>query len=116
MSTPNPKVSKLQELIKVVDHFRTLDAEYPSQLIALVLQVATSPGQTMSTLAERTGMSVPSVSRNVERSGKRWGMNRQGEDLLEAEENPENRREKLVKLSPKGERFIQTLLSLTESR
>ncbi len=108
------KIAKMEELLAVIDHFRTIDPEYPAQIMSLILHVAKAPGLTMSALAERVGTSLSSVSRIVERLGARWGMTRAGDDLVSVEENPANRREKLVSLSAKGERFVQTLLTLTE--
>jgi DNA-binding MarR family transcriptional regulator len=111
MDNHGDKIRRLITLNKVLDHFRTVHDEFPPQLMQLVNEIAIAPNSTMTRLTQRTNMSLPQISRHVERLGRRWG-GRAGHELAYAVENPENRREKLVKLSPKGERFVQTLVEL----
>lgn len=113
LQTPVSKLSRLATFHRVIDHFRMMHNEFPPQLMQLLVQIALNPNSTMSRLAERTSMGLPQVSRHVERLGARWN-GEKGHELAFAVENPENRREKLVKLTPKGERFVQTLLELLE--
>lgn len=57
-------------------------------------QLRASDGMTVTELSERTHLSLPATSHLVERLVKRG--------LVQREENPENRREKVLKLSASG--------------
>lgn len=107
------KLSKLEGLGRAIDHFRTLDPEFPPQIMKTFLEIARAPGSTMSQLTDRVGTTLASISRIVERLSPRWGK-RQGEGLVEFHENPDDRRQKIVTLTPKGERFLATLIELLD--
>jgi DNA-binding MarR family transcriptional regulator len=102
----NPNV-KLMSLYQAIELYRALDPDCPIQVISLFLLIATSPGRTISSYAQQTGMSLASVSRAAARLSS-YGIGDKGKfDFVRYEENPENRREKYLFLTSKGERFIQ---------
>jgi DNA-binding MarR family transcriptional regulator len=109
-----PQINKVHALIRAIDCFRRIDPEFPPQLVNLFLHAALAPDRPMSDLAERADVSLPSVSRHVERLGKVWSPGRAGHDLLEWRENPSNRRQKLVRLTANGERFLADLLKVLD--
>ena len=110
---PTLKV-KLNQLLSCLEVFRQVDQEMPSQRIVLFLLVASRPGMRMSDVAKKLGLSSSAVSRNLSELSK-WGIgiNKPGVDLLYAEENPQDRREKMIYLTPKGERLVETLNKLS---
>lgn len=71
-----------------------------SELNAL-LEIKEQPDLSVSTIAERTKLSLAAASQLVERLVKRGFVLRQ--------ENPENRRQKHVRLSKEGQKFIESL-------
>ena len=70
----------------------------------------------MAEIAEELGLSQSTVSRNVAYLGD-WNRHREkGHQLVEAFEDPSERRRKLVRLTPKGKRFVTSLANIvTES-
>lgn len=104
-------VATMQTFCKAIDLFRMIHDEFPPQLMQLLLTVAMNPNATMTTIGEKSNLTLSQVSRHVERLGHRWGREA-GHDLVETVENPDDRRQKLVKLTHKGEKFVQTLIGL----
>ena len=96
--------------MKVIERFRELDAEMQAQSIAVLLKVAKHPVPIkMGEIAAELGLSQSTVSRNVAYLGD-WNRHKKdGFKLLEAFEDPMERRRKLVRLTPKGARFIKSL-------
>lgn len=68
-----------------------------SQMTALH-ELRARGGMTVTQLSERTRLSLPAASHLVERLVQRG--------LAEREENPENRREKVVRLTPAGQEMV----------
>ena len=104
-------------LLNVVERFREVDAEMQAQSMAILLKVAKhSLPLKMAEIAEELGLSQSTVSRNVAYLGD-WNRHREkGHQLVEAYEDPSERRRKLVRLTPKGKRFVTSLANIvTES-
>ena len=89
---------------------RELDQEIQAQTIAVFLVVAKSPLPIkMQDIGKELGLAQSSVSRNVAYLGD-WSRHKEkGHGLIEAYEDPMERRRKLVKLTKKGERFATSL-------
>ena len=89
---------------------RELDQEIQAQTIAVFLVVAKSPLPIkMQDIGKELGLAQSSVSRNVAYLGD-WSRHKvKGHGLIEAYEDPMERRRKLVKLTKKGERFATSL-------
>lgn len=101
--------------LKMLEEFRKLDSDMPLQTAATFLSVANEEGITMKSLGERLGISQSSCSRNVAALSKHHRLNKPGHDLVYATEDPEERRRKIVKLTPKGKRVAETLLEILEA-
>ena len=97
-------------LLKVVERFREIDGEMQAQAIAVLLKVAKTPlPLKMAEIAEELGLSQSTISRNVAYLGD-WNRRKEaGHKLLEAYEDPAERRRKLVRLTAKGKRFVKSL-------
>ena len=112
LSTPhNPPLTNLGTLFRQVETFRTIDPEIQAQAISTLLVVALADPEpiTMRDIGIKTGTAQSSVSRNVAMLGKIHRKGQSGHGLVDSYEDPMNRRVKLVKLTPKGTRFIHTL-------
>ena len=97
-------------LLKVVERFREIDGEMQAQAIAVLLKVAKNPlPLKMAEIAEELGLSQSTISRNVAYLGD-WNRRKEaGHKLVEAYEDPAERRRKLVRLTAKGKRFVKSL-------
>ena len=95
-------------LLKVIERFREIDGEMQAQAIAVLLKVAKNPlPLKMSEIAEELGLSQSTISRNVAYLGD-WNRRKEaGHKLVEAYEDPAERRRKLVRLTAKGKRFVK---------
>ena len=107
----NESSTNLGTIFRQVETFRTIDPEIQAQAISTLLVVALADPEpiTMRDIGIRTGTAQSSVSRNVAMLGKIHRKGQSGHGLVDSYEDPMNRRVKLVKLTPKGTRFIQTL-------
>ena len=84
-----------------------------AQSMAVLLKVAKHElPLKMAEIAEELGLSQSTVSRNVAYLGD-WNRHKQkGHQLVEAYEDPNERRRKLVRLTPKGKRFMTGLANI----
>ena len=84
-----------------------------AQSIAVFLKVAKHPVPIkMAEIAEELGLSQSTVSRNVAYLGD-WNRHKtRGHGLLEAYEDPMERRRKLVRLTAKGRRFLKGFVDM----
>ena len=96
-----------------VEKLRELDPEMQLQSVMALLLISegheTKSWYTVKDLAERVSISPASASRNVAILSKWNRHDKKGHDLVISWENPKNRVEKFVKLTPKGEKFMQEL-------
>ena len=103
----------LSQILKVIERFRELDAEVQTQTVAVFLVVAKHPvPMKMQDIANELGLAQSSVSRNVGWLGSWSRHHKKGQELLEAYEDPMERRRKLVRLTAKGTRFAKSLSDL----
>jgi DNA-binding MarR family transcriptional regulator len=105
----------LSKLIRVTEHLRTLDPELPMQTALTFLLIGQKPGISMKELGERTGLARSSISRNVVvlAQGRKPKL-KPGPKFVEYQEDPEDRRNKVCRLTPVGRRFLSTLEALNE--
>jgi DNA-binding MarR family transcriptional regulator len=90
--------------------------ELQAQQILTILAVADRSEIPMADLEKLTGVGQSSVSRNVAKLGQGTSPREPGYGLLEAYEDPEDRRRKLVRLTTRGKALIAQLESSVASR
>jgi DNA-binding MarR family transcriptional regulator len=100
-------LGKLQEAIQLL---RELDAEMPAQTAVTFLIVAQEPGISMAELTDRLKIAQSSTSRNVAYLSRWRAYEKPGHNLVEARENPQDRRAKVVELTSKGEKLAEALV------
>lgn len=105
---------KIDKLLMLLEELRKLDPEMQLQMAATLVLVAKKEGITMKEMSDRLGISQASCSRNVAALSRWHRLNRAGHDLVIATEDPAERRRKVVFLTPKGKRVMNSLLSLLE--
>lgn len=93
---------EINGLMKAIDVIRTDSDDMPAQQIQTFLAVALRPGLTMEDLSREVGISQSSCSRNVAALSKWHRLGKPGADYIEANEDPRERRRKVMHLTPKG--------------
>lgn len=103
---------EIRTLVQVLEAFRRLDPDLPIQYALSFLTIAEHEGLSIGELAERLGIAQSSASRNVAALSRWHSFGKEGHDLVEAHEDPRERRRKLIRLTPKGRALIETLAGL----
>lgn len=96
-------------LMRILEEFRKLDPDLPIQYALSFLTLASNEGLSLGELATRLGIAQSSASRNVAALSEWHSFGKPGLDLVEAKEDPRERRRKLVTLTPKGHALVETL-------
>ncbi|MEL6282666.1 MAG: helix-turn-helix domain-containing protein [Pseudomonadota bacterium] len=78
-----PKKTGLRAIRNVIASLRAIDPEMPAQQVAVLLEVALSPGISQREIATRLSISQSAVSRNVNALGERHRKGGDGLELLE---------------------------------
>lgn len=103
----------IEQVSRVIRKFRELDPDMPIGVPWAFIHVAIHEGDngiSLSDLAERADFGLSTASRYIAALSK---INRHREDgfnLVVMHENPMERRQKLISLSPKGRAFLNRLL------
>jgi DNA-binding MarR family transcriptional regulator len=98
-------------LAAAIAEFRKYDPEMPIQQAVLLLLVFLTPGISMKDLSESAGLAQSSVSRSVAALSKVHRLGKPGLDLVVAEEDPAERRRKIVRLTRRGELLMEDIVS-----
>jgi len=97
-----------------VELFRTLDADMPTQTLLTFLYVKVleieEDSATVRQIAEKLHTTGSSASRNVLAHTTINRHRKDGTGLVETFENPLKRNEKIIRITPKGERFLSSVL------
>jgi DNA-binding MarR family transcriptional regulator len=88
------------------------DATMGMQQFRLLLSLATQRKLNQSDLSRYTGVQKSSNGRNIDRLGS-GSMREKGLGLLKSEEDPMDRRYKLVELTPKGRQLLESCATAT---
>ncbi len=109
----------LKNLIDVIEQFRTLDPDMPSQTLLAFLYCKVLENEedfaTVRMVAEKLRTSSSSASRNILAHTEHNRQRKGGTMLVETFENPLKRNEKIVRYTQKGERLLGTILSRLSS-
>lgn len=105
------EVDGLARMHRAVDLMRQAYPEMPAQMMSMFLLVALAPGISMRDLMVRAGIGKSAVSRNIATladTGYRLGT--EPLRLVDAYEDPQDRRNKLVTLTTRGERLARQII------
>ena len=103
----------MRTLANAINAFRELDPEIQAQAILAYLYGAGAKEPVpMRDLQTRLGVASSGASRNVALLSKLDRHGKPGHGLVEIYENPEDRRYKLVRLTPRGRTFADQLVDL----
>lgn len=101
--------SEIATLIQVLEVLRRLDPDMPIQYALSFLTVAQNEGLSIRELSERLGIAQSSASRNVAALSRWRGPGKPGHDLVLSEEDPRERRRKVVTLTAEGRALVEEL-------
>ena len=104
----------LDPLVRVLEALRTLDPDLPIQYALSFLTIAQNEGLSIRDLSERLGIAQSSASRNVAALSKWHSFGKAGHDLVQAEEDPRERRRKIITLTDRGRGLAAQLSSLIQ--
>ncbi|WP_431861745.1 MarR family winged helix-turn-helix transcriptional regulator [Azospirillum sp.] len=100
---------EIATVTRVLEAFRTLDPDLPIQYALSFMTIAQNEGISIGELAERLGIAQSSASRNVAALSRWHSFGKAGLDLVSAQEDPRERRRKVVALTDKGRAFLDEL-------
>ena len=104
----------LKVLIDTIELFRTLDADMPTQTLLAFLYTKVledeNDAATVRQIAGKLHTTSSSASRNILAHTTINRHRKEGTGLVETYENPMKRNEKIIRITPKGERFLNTVL------
>lgn len=104
----------LDPLVRVLEALRTLDPDLPIQYALSFLTIAQNEGLSIRELSERLGIAQSSASRNVAALSKWHSFGKAGHDLVQAEEDPRERRRKIITLTDRGRELAAQLSDLIQ--
>ncbi len=111
MDEPN-KVDEIAIAMRILEQFRRLDSDMPIQYALSFLTIARHEGLSMGDLAQRLDIAQSSASRNIAALSRWHSFGKPGHDLIEAREDPRERRRKIVSLTQRGRALIDNLRAI----
>jgi DNA-binding MarR family transcriptional regulator len=106
---------QLRQLSHALEAFRVLDPEIQAQMVLTFLYVASAPPNepiSMRELQNKLGIASSSTSRNISALSAENRVGEPGHDLVEKREDPNDRRNNLVRLTAKGRTFAARITDL----
>ena len=102
-----------QALIPALLEFRAkIDPEMPVQQLLTFLITARTPGITMQDAMKELDISSASISRNVSALSRINRFHQPGHELLQATEDPMERRRKVLELTTHGKQFAKRVAEI----
>jgi DNA-binding MarR family transcriptional regulator len=99
-------------LLSLFQALSGLDKNFPLPYAVFLLEVARNEGCSLSDLRKATGMPLPTLSRIL------WALSTKRQNgaepyrLIVQGYEPDNRRRKTIRLSPRGRRFISRMTAI----
>lgn len=105
-SLPDTQKGVLKSTYEALKPFRTLRETMPLQYVTAFLLVATDEHQNVTEYAKRAGTSQSLMTRHLADLGTVNRYHEEGFGLIEAYEDVMDRRNKLIRLTPKGRHVV----------
>lgn len=104
----------LQLIFEVLDEFRKLDAFMGSQTAQAFVAIAMREPCRMGDVAPLLGLSQSTASVKIQKLTDKDRHKNPGYNLVRAEPDPSNMRRKIIKLTPKGRKFLADIIRRME--
>ena len=103
---------QFRSLFNIISTLRDIERDMPMSMAVIFAWIALNEGKTQADL--RLALDLPSAtsSRNLAALSKVHRLGKPGHNLIEWVESPEDRRAKLLFLTPKGKALVGKLLGL----
>jgi DNA-binding MarR family transcriptional regulator len=108
-SRTEPQLALIGQLLNVLDPFFRVRGTMPARHVQAYFLVAQKEGQTVTELAKKADMPVTTMSRILLDMGERTRYFEEGAGLVQGEDNPLNRRERLYSLTHKGRALLASI-------
>ena len=108
--------ARLRQLREALEAVREIDGDLTAGQILTLIEVALSPGTTVSNIGQRLGVQLSTVSRNADIVGTYGRQGKKGLGLVERRPDPEDRRVKGLYLTAKGVRAVTRMLGGDQCR
>lgn len=103
-------LTDINKQLRIFDILTALDSEMPAGQIKFFLNAAKLQPCTLAEIAQASGTKMTTASRYLASLSAVGPYQNSGLNLLKATENPANRRQKLVELTPEGEKLLATVV------
>lgn len=100
---------EIARLLRAIERIRMLDRQFPAQVLATLLYIASHENCHKQGLEDDLGMTTASSSRNTDWLSDFHRLRKPGLGLIIKEDDPSNGRRQQLKLSPKGRQLIQQI-------
>ena len=105
----------LNGFFEAIQVMRLLDREFPAQMMAILIYVASHNGCHKQAVEQALGISTAAGSHATDALGDRNRAGRTGLGLIKKIEDPSNRRRKFLVLTNKGKDLVRQLKRTLES-
>tara|TARA_R110002153_G_scaffold3400_1_gene16542 strand:+ start:2659 stop:3042 length:384 start_codon:yes stop_codon:yes gene_type:complete len=111
---------KLDKIVALLSEFRKLDPNLQMQTALAFVYISQGDDAndplSVYQVGDKLGCTSASASRNVAALSNWSRHNRAGYGLVEANENPERRNEKIITLTPKGKQWLRSFDKICEGQ
>jgi DNA-binding MarR family transcriptional regulator len=111
---PVDQVATLKKLLKALTPFIDLRDTMPLQLVRAFTLVATEEGRNVTWYADKAGISPSLMTRHLADIGETDRYHEPGFGLVEQFSNVRDKRERLMRLTPKGRGIAQKICNALE--
>ena len=105
----------LNSFFEAIELMRLLDREFPAQMMAALLYVASHNGCHKQAVEQALGISTAAGSHTTDWLADRHRLGKPGLGLIKKVEDPSNRRRKFLILTDKGKELVRQLKRALES-
>lgn len=99
-----------RSVYSLIGSLRDVEKDMPMSMAIIFAWVALNEGKTQVDMRNALDMPSATSSRNLAALSKVHRLGKPGHNLIQWEENPEDRRAKLLYLTPKGRKLAKILL------
>ena len=105
---------QINQAIKIVEEFRKIEANIPSQVIQVFLEIAREPGIATRDMFHRANISPASGSRALAFLSEKHRSGKAGMGLISTERHPDDWKTLICRMTPKGDRLLRDIGSILD--